>query len=53
MSRPTCTRCQGSGEGWHADQRCTRCGGSGEEPEEFEEVEPFERLSLLGAHTFF
>jgi hypothetical protein len=42
MSRPTCTRCCGSGEGWHADQRCTRCGGGGVEPEEIEEVEPYE-----------
>jgi hypothetical protein len=34
FARVICTRCCGSGEGWHADQRCTRCGGSGEEQEE-------------------
>jgi DnaJ-class molecular chaperone len=45
MSRPTCTRCQGSGEGWHADQRCTRCNGTGLEPDDDEEDrEPLPRL---------
>jgi DnaJ-class molecular chaperone len=44
MSRPSCTRCQGSGEGWHADQRCTRCDGSGVEPEDDEDREPLPRI---------
>jgi DnaJ-class molecular chaperone len=34
MSRPTCSRCQGSGEGWHDDLRCMKCRGTGVEPEE-------------------
>lgn len=33
-----CTRCQGSGEGWHADQRCTRCDGGGMELVSEEEI---------------
>ena len=49
MSRPTCTRCQGSGEGWHADQRCTRCGGGGMEPEEFEDEDREVRLTERSA----
>lgn len=39
-----CTRCCGSGEGWHADQRCARCGGSGIEPDKTPEQEPYPRL---------
>ena len=34
FARVICTRCCGSGEGWHADQRCALCSGSGEEQEE-------------------
>ena len=45
MSRPTCTRCQGSGEGWHADQRCMKCLGTGVEPEEDEEEDREVRLT--------
>jgi hypothetical protein len=49
MTRPTCTRCQGSGEGWHADQRCTRCGGGGMEPEQFEDEDREVRLTSTSA----
>jgi DnaJ-class molecular chaperone len=44
MSRPTCTRCQGSGEGWHDDLRCTRCNGSGVECDDDGEREVIPRI---------
>jgi hypothetical protein len=44
FARVICTRCCGSGEGWHADQRCTRCDGSGVEPFELTEQEPYPML---------
>jgi DnaJ-class molecular chaperone len=44
MSRLTCTRCQGSGEGWHDDLPCWHCKGAGIEPDDQEELEPLPRL---------
>jgi DnaJ-class molecular chaperone len=44
MTRHTCTRCQGSGEGWHDDLRCMKCRGTGVELDDDEEREVMPRL---------